>query len=141
MKTILLLLACLTIPLTSCQTTGGSSEVAIAVVRGGVTYAASKHLSSSKSQIVWDERHAQLQALSDALESAVKDGVSYATLRPLLAARFADKPEVMLLADIVLPYIKPVGVGALDNAYLAAGSDALKAALKLPPPVFAVATP
>lgn len=141
MKTITRLLLslslCLAVPLSSCSTAGRAPDATM-IARSAVQIAVMEQLGKAKTKSAWDAKHAQLTALVSVLKSVNTGGLSIETVRPLLAAKLADKPYAMLLLDLVLVNAAPAGAGgAVNNAILAAITDGIESALALPAPSFA----
>lgn len=117
----------------SCSTTGTAD--AGAVVNIAVSYGIAKHLAGAKTLEQFQSRQADLAAVAAVLKTVNSGTVDQAALRALLSSKFGNKPEVMLLATIVLTYYQPAG-GGVNNAYLTQVIAQLEAASTQPAPVF-----
>lgn len=122
--------------LAACSTTGGPAMPD--KVETASYFAGTLHLGKAKTEAAWNEKREKLALLAGVFETA-NGGLTGESLRTLLRAQFADKPETVALAEFILTFAPPGAVtGGLNNAFLEAVAKGLKSAVGSPPPVWAV---
>lgn len=134
MKYLLYFLTIISLALPSCSTPGGKADTG-AIVNIAVGYGAARHLASAKTLESFQSKQGELAMLAAVLKAANGEGLDPATLRAIIGQKFGNKPEVLLLANLVLAYYHPAA-GAPKNELLSQAVAILEAASTQPPPVF-----
>lgn len=127
---------CLAVPLTSCSTTGGSSDTAAVLAGAGAQYLVAKDLAKAKTAPAWQARHDKWQHVLTVVDAVNKDGLTVEALTAIFATQL-DPAEAALAGALVSLVPSHSATGALDLTILKSAATGLRTALAAPPPVFA----
>ncbi len=126
---LLLSLSALTVPLTSCSTTGdGGAAYAPtpASVRSAVALLTYQKLSEAKTVAKYNSQAALASQIANGLTILTSDGLTVQSVVTALSAQFGTSPEVLLYVEVATSLLPPTfPTLVVRNEYLSAVADGI----------------